>query len=155
MQTDFCRLFFTECHNRGINTCLDTSGSIWNQAADALLNVTDRVLLDIKYHTDELYRKYVGCSLDAPLRFLDELNKKGIPTTLRQVIVPTLNDCEESMRFLRELKEALSCVDSIELLPFKKICKTKYDSMGLEFPFENMESPTREVMLRLNNLIES
>ena len=155
LQADFCRTFFEACHEKGINTCLDTSGSILNEAAEKLLSVTDRVLLDIKYHTDELYKKYVGCSLAAPLRFLDELNKRNIPTTLRQVIIPTLNDCKESMRFLQELKEKNPCIDGTELLPFKKICKTKYDSMGLEFPFENMETPTREAMHQLNDFLNN
>lgn len=153
LQADFCRAFFIECKARGINTCLDTSGSVWNDAVAELLKVTDRVLLDIKYHTEELYRKHVGCSLSAPLRFLSELNERNIPTTLRQVIIPTLNDCEESMAFLRELKEKYHCVDGIELLPFRKICKTKYDSMGITFPFENMETPSHECMESLQRML--
>ena len=153
MQADFCAAFFTECHERGMNTCLDTSGSIFNESVDKLLAVTDRVLLDVKYHTDELYRKHVGCSLAAPLRFLDGLNGRGIPTTLRQVIIPTLNDNADSMAFLRSLKQSHSCIDGIELLPFKKICKTKYDSLGIEFPFECMDTPSVEVMRWLNGLL--
>ncbi len=153
LQADFAYAYFSECHGRGMNTCLDTSGSLWNEAVERLLAVTDRVLLDIKYHTDDLYRKYVGCSISAPLRFLRELNDRGIPTTLRQVIIPTLNDSEESMCFLRELKERYPCVDGIELLPFKKICKTKYDSMGMRFPFECMETPSAERMKALQNML--
>ena len=155
MQAEFAYAYFTECKTRGMNTCLDTSGSIWNSAATDLLTVTDRVLLDIKYHTDELYRKHVGCGINAPLRFLSELNARGIPTTLRQVIIPTLNDCDESMAFLRELREKHSCVDGIELLPFRKICKTKYDSMGIPFPFEDMETPDHQAMQRLNTLVNN
>ena len=153
MQAEFCRAFFEGCHKRGINTCLDTSGSIWNEAVAKLLTVTDRVLLDIKYHTEELYKKHVGCSLDAPLRFLKELNERNIPTTLRQVVIPTLNDNEESMHFLRSLRDQYTCIDKIELLPFKKICKTKYDAMGISFPFENMDTPTRESIQHLNEYL--
>ena len=153
MQAEFCRAFFEECHKKGINTCLDTSGSIWNGTVAKLLTVTDRVLLDIKYRTEDLYKKHVGCSLDAPLRFLSELNERNIPTTLRQVVIPTLNDNEESMHFLRTLRETHTCIDKIELLPFKKICKTKYDALGIPFPFENMETPTRESMQHLNEYL--
>ena len=153
LQAEFSAAFFSECQGRGMNTCLDTSGSLWNGAVEKLLTVTDRVLLDVKYHTDELYKKHVGCSISAPLRFLRELNERNIPTTLRQVIIPTLNDNAESMRFLTELREEYSCVDGIELLPFKKICKTKYDSMGMQFPFECMDTPTRESMQMLNGML--
>ena len=54
LQADFVREVFRLCHENGINTCLDTSGCIFNDGAKALLNVTDRVLLDIKCTSDEL-----------------------------------------------------------------------------------------------------
>ena len=154
MQADFCRAFFEACHERGINTCLDTSGSILNDAVKTLLSVTDRVLLDIKYPTDEQYKKYVGCGIATPLAFLDELNERGIPTTLRQVTIPTLNDTEESMAFLHNLRDTHPCVDKVELLPFKKICKTKYDNMGIKFPLENTPTPTAETMQKLNEMLK-
>ena len=49
LQPDFVRETFERCHDLGINTCMDTSGSIMNDSVKALLDVTDRVLLDIKY----------------------------------------------------------------------------------------------------------
>ncbi|MBE6633775.1 MAG: 4Fe-4S cluster-binding domain-containing protein, partial [Ruminococcaceae bacterium] len=76
----FVRDFFTRCHEKGLHTCLDTSGSLWSEEIDALLNVTDRVLLDVKYTNDTQYRQHVGCSLSPVLTFLQELNKKRIPT---------------------------------------------------------------------------
>ena len=149
MQSKFASEIFKECKNRGINTCLDTSGSILSADVLSLLDLTDCVLLDIKYNTDELYKKYVGCSIEKPLEFLKVLNQKGIPTVIRQVIIPTLNDNSESMAFLKSLKEEYPCVYKIELLPFKKICKTKYDNLGLVFPFENYETPSAELIKQL------
>ena len=153
VQAEFCFEVFSECKKRGINTCLDTSGGIWNSSAEKLLSVTDRALLDIKYHTDELYRKYVGCGIDAPLVFLKELNDRGIPVTLRQVTIPTLNDNSQSMEFLKELKHRYSCIDKIELLPFKKICQVKYDNMGIPFPFADMDTPSAETMDALRHIL--
>lgn len=153
LQASFSREIFTECKKRGINTCLDTSGSILNDEVLSLLDVTDHVLLDIKYYTDELYKKYVGCTIDKPLEFLSLLEEKKIHTVLRQVIVPTLNDNKESMQFLKRLKEQYSCVEKIELLPFKKICQTKYDNLGLEFPFNDYETPSPGLIKELEEMI--
>ena len=125
-----------------------------NDAVKTLLSVTDRVLLDIKYPTNEMYKKHVGCDISAPLAFLDELDKRGIPTTLRQVIIPSLNDNEESMAFLRSLKQSHPCIDKIELLPFKKICQMKYDSLGIKFPFENIPTPTNETIRSLSEMLK-
>ena len=154
LQAEFAESFFDECKKRGINTCLDTSGSIQNAKVDALLALTDRVLLDIKYPSDELYRTHVGCSISKPLEFLARLNEKKIPTTLRNVVIPTLNDSEEAMLFLKRLKDGHPCVDKIELLPFKKLCTVKYDALGIPFPLSNTPEPTKDIMDKLQNIIK-
>lgn len=153
LQAAFVAEFFALCREAGLNTCLDTAGSVLGGAVAQLLDVTDRVLLDIKYPTDAQYRAFVGCDIETPLAFLAMLDKKGIPTTLRQVIIPTLNDTPESMTFLNTLRGQFACVDSVELLPFRKICKTKYDSMGLDFPFEKYPTPTADRMTELNRML--
>lgn len=153
LQADFCYEVFKLCHENGINTCLDTSGSILNNQVKKLLVETDRVLLDIKYTDDALYIENVGCSLNRPLDFLEYLNERNIPTTIRQVIIPTLNDNEENIERLNGIVGKYSCIDKVELLPFKKICQTKYDSMNIEFPFAHIDTPTKETMDKLNNLL--
>ena len=155
LQAQFVREVFTLAHAEGINTCLDTSGSILTKEAREALAVTDRVLLDIKYVKDELYRAHVGCSIDAPLKFLDYLEEKGIKATVRQVTIPTLNDDAESVKALKELTRGYTCVEKIELLPFKKICKVKYDDMGIVFPFEHIPTPSIEKMRELEEIIEN
>ena len=153
MQAAFARELFQLCHENGLNTCLDTSGCVLNSDVEALLAVTDRVLLDLKYVTEEKYRAHVGCGLDAPLRFLARLCELGIPTTLRQVTIPGLNDDEESLRELIRIAEAHPCVDKLELLPFRKVCQVKYDDMKLTFPFAHVPSPDAESMAKLRALI--
>ncbi len=153
LQADFVRELFALCKQEGIHTCLDTSGSIQNDSVKELLAVTDRVLLDIKYTSDELYRRHVGCPIDKPLAFLADLNERRIPTTLRQVTIPTLNDTQENVLALRVIADAHACVDKIELLPFRKICEVKYQSMGIPFAFADIHEPSKECMERLNKLI--
>lgn len=153
LQADFARDFFALCREAGIHTCLDTSGAVMNESVLALLDVCDRVLLDVKYTTDEGYRANVGCPFAPVLDFLDLLDKKSIPTTLRSVIIPHLNDTEAHIRALRALRDAHACVDGVELLPFRKLCQTKYDAMGIDFPLAATPEPTREQMRALEVLL--
>ncbi len=155
LQSDFSYEVFNLCHREGINTCLDTSGSILNDDVKQLLTVTDRVLLDIKYTNNEQYKKYVGCQLQKPLEFLSLLNAQKIPTTIRQVTIPTLTDDEENVKKIKQLADAHKCVDKIELLPFRKICQTKYDNMKLKFAFEHLPEPTTRQIQKLNALINA
>ena len=154
LQPEFSREFFSEAKRLGMNTCLDTSGSILTSAALSVLDVTDRVLLDIKYPTDELYKKHVGCSINEPLAFLEELEKRGIATTLRNVVIPTLTDNEQTALFIKRLKDEHSCVDSVELLPFRKICTVKYEKLGIPFAFEHLPEPDAKTVKWLNEIIE-
>lgn len=153
MQADFVRELFELCHKEGIGTCLDTSGSIMNNSVKALISETDLVLLDIKYTEPELYEKYVGCNMKKVTDFLSYLNEKNIPTVLRQVIIPTLNDNEENILRLKTIAEEKLCVQKIELLPFRKICQVKYDKMNLEFPFGHISEPKKETMEKLKSLL--
>ena len=150
---DFVRRVFELCHQERINTCLDTSGSVMNESVKSLLKETDLVLLDIKYTDNELYKKHVGCEMEKVLDFLSYLNKEKIPTVLRQVIIPTLNDNEENVLKLKAIAEKHICVIKTELLPFRKICQVKYDKMGIEFPFGNLPEPKKEIMEKLQALL--
>lgn len=155
MQAAFAKELFALCKAEGIHTCLDTSGCLWNEDVEELLTVTDLVLLDIKYTNDQDYKRYAGCSMEQPLHFLSELNKRGIPTTLRQVIIPPLNDGKENILRLKEIGKEHPCVNKIELLPFRKICESKYENMGIPFPFAKYDSPAKEKMSALQALLDA
>ncbi len=144
---------FSLCKKAGINTCIDTSGAVLNSDVEKLLSVTDRVLLDIKYTNDAAYRENVGCSLSEVMEFLKLLNELKIPTTLRQVIIPTLNDSEENIKALKVINDGYNCIDSVELLPFRKLCETKYSALSIPFPLEDVPEPTREQMQKLNSYL--
>ena len=153
LQSEFVREVFTLCKENGINTCLDTSGSIINPSIKNMLDVTDRVLLDVKYTDNALYLENAGCSLNSVLQFLTLLEEKQIPTTLRQVIIPTINDTDENILSLKSIADSYKCVDSVELLPFRKICQVKYDTLKIKFPFGSIDEPTKEKMEHLKSLL--
>ena len=143
LQAAFVRELFTLCKKEGLHTALDTSGCIWNKEVEKLLEVTDLVLLDHKMPDEERYRAHIGCGISAPEHFLDELNARKIPTWIRRVIVTGVNDSAEDNRALFALKNTHPCVKKIELLPFHKLCYTKYEQMGIPFPFGDKPATTK------------
>ena len=153
LQAEFVTELFKLCRKNNIHTVLDTSGSLWNEEIERLLDYTDMVLLDIKMTTDELYKKHIGCGLSAPLRFLDELDKRNIKTIIRHVVVGGLNDTESSIKKLKELVQNKNCIVKTELLPFRKICSEKYKEMGIPFPFENFNEPNDEKIKFLSEVL--
>ncbi len=155
LQAEFACKVFSLCKENGIHTCLDTSGCILNDAVRALLAQTDLVLLDIKYTDPALYKKHVGCEMQSVLDFLAYLASHNIPTWLRQVIIPSVNDSEENILRLKELAARHPNVQKIELLPFRKICASKYQEMQIKFPFGEIPEADKTLMEKLNHILRS
>ena len=146
MQPEFIKELFTLCKTDGITTAIDTSGCVLNDKIKEVLNLTDTVLLDYKYVTDELYKTKVGTEKSKVDEFLSYLNSRNIDTWLRQVIIKDLNNNENSVKVLKELKQKYPCIKKTELLPFKKICIEKYEKLGIPFPLaETPETSKKEI----------
>ena len=142
VQADFVRELFLLCQGAGIHTALDTSGCLWNEKIEALLDVTKLCLLDYKMCDGEKYEHYTKCKKESVDRFLDELQSKKIDTWLRQVIVRGINDDPSEVEKLYGVAAAHSCVKKVELLKFRKLCAPKYENLGIEFPFGHIAETT-------------
>ena len=154
LQAEFFTSLFSLCKSNGITTCLDTSGCLLNHSVDALLAVTDTVLLDVKLSSEAEYLNSICMPRQGAIRFLDRLRERNVPTVLRRVIVGSFNDKPEDVSDLQELKKAYPNVYKIELLPFRKLCVPKYEAAGIPFPFMDKAEPSAETMEKLNKIIK-
>ena len=152
MQSDFVTELFYECHKRGINTALDTSGCIYNESVERLLELSDLVILDYKYTNSCDYEEYVGMKKGNVDLFLEKLEQMRKNVWIRQVIIPSLNDNEESVSKLFDLEKKYSCIQKTELLPFRKLCLEKYSAQGLEFKLKDVCEASRELVEKLELL---
>ena len=138
MQADFVAELFIRCKAEGINCALDTSGCMYDDSVERLIDLCDIVLLDYKYTNASDYEKRCGCSIESVDFFLEKLSQKKKRVWIRQVMIPTLNDNESSLSRLYELGEKYPCIEKFELLPFRKLCAEKYKEMGIEFPLADI-----------------
>lgn len=153
-QTEFLIELFKELKRHEIHTAIDTSGCILNENVKKLLEYTDMVLLDFKYTNADDYLKYTGMEMSKAeefLAYLQEINKR---TWLRYVVIPNLNDSKEGVAKLYDLKAKYSCVEKVELLPFRKLCLEKYDELGLDFPLKNTPEAKQTYINELYNEFE-
>ena len=153
MQPEFIKELFTLCKTDGITTAIDTSGCILNDKIKEVLNLTDTVLLDYKYVTDELYKTKVGTEKSKVDEFLSYLNSQNIDTWLRQVIIKDLNNNENSVKVLKELKQKYPCIKKTELLPFKKLCIEKYEKLNIPFPLAETPETSKAEIEELEKLL--
>ena len=154
VQAEFFARLAEILKQRGLHIALDTSGAILNSSVMELLRLCDLVLLDIKAVTEEGYRELTGGSLADTLRFLDTLEDMGKAVWIRNVVVPGINDSEEDALALKALLAKYSCIEKIELLPFRKLCLEKYRSLDIPFPLESTPEMNAKDIIRLEALLK-
>lgn len=149
MQADFLAGLFKKLKTYCIHTALDTSGCVLDESVKELLGYTDLVLLDFKYTNEHDYLVNTKMELKRVQQFLEYLEEIKKPTWIRYVVIPGLNDSDESVSKVFDLKKQYSCVQKIELLPFRKLCLEKYDEMGIEFPLRNTPEAKHDLISEL------
>lgn len=162
MQPDFLLELFTACKKQGIHTCLDTSGICFdpdNPALlpkyDALMEVTDLVLLDIKHIDPAEHFALTGQSNRNPLAFLDYLEEKGKDTWIRHVVVPGLTLKEDFLRELGRYLGPFHCVKALDVLPYHTAGIVKYEKLGKPYALSGVPAATKEEALWARNIILS
>ncbi|HML36594.1 MAG TPA: pyruvate formate-lyase-activating protein [Bacillota bacterium] len=155
MQWEFVLELFRRLKEEGIHTALDTSGIGGNfRGVRELLKYTDLVLCDLKFSSEEDYRRYSGGSLEEVLSFLKLTEEQKVPLWIRHVVVPGLTDGKESLSRIARLAGQFSNLEKIELLPFRKFCSAKYDAMNIPFPLANSPECTSGMIERLYREVE-
>ena len=160
MQIDFLIELFEKAHQRGINTCLDTSAQPFRKEGaffekfERLMAVTDTVLLDIKHINDEEHRKLTLHSnkniLDCA-RYLSEIHK---PVWIRHVLIPGITDKDEYLEELRDFLSTLSNIERIDVLPYHTMGIYKYEKLGISYPLSGIEPPTSDRVAHANDILQ-
>ncbi|HID06022.1 MAG TPA: glycyl-radical enzyme activating protein [Armatimonadetes bacterium] len=146
MQLKFTEALLRVAKQRGLHTCLDTSGyADWN-AFERILPLVDLFLYDIKFINDDQHRKWTGVSNARILQNLRQLVNAGANVTLRCPIIPTINDSNEHFRDLAELINELNAPLKCELLPYHRMAVPKYKRLGREYPLADIEIPSNEIV---------
>lgn len=153
MQAEFVAELFEELHKNGITTAVDTAGVRVTDAVRRVLKSTDTVLCDIKFPSDELYRKHIGTGIDTVLDFIEECNKTDADVVIRHVVVPGMTDSEDSIKQIASLAKNAKNLSKTELLPFRKLCEQKYKELGLEFPLADTPECDADTIKKLYGLI--
>ncbi len=151
MQGGFTLELLKEAKKAGLNTALDTAASVGQPYWEQILAYTDTALVDLKFCTEEQYKTYTGGSLKTVLDFLEATRKAGVSVWIRHVVVPGLTD--KDLTKLLDLVAPFPNIERIELLPFRTLCKGKYQQLGISFPLDGTPDCTKETLEHLQQQI--
>jgi pyruvate formate lyase activating enzyme len=155
LQADFILEVSKMCKSKGISVAIDTSGFIFNDRVEELMDYTDLVLLDIKNYDPIVYKAVTGVPLSPTLKFLEYLRDENKATWVRYVVVPQLTDNLDGIRRLSEHLDAYPNVGRIELLAFHKMGEYKWEELGLEYQLADTKEPSKELMEQVKELLST
>ena len=150
---------FHKAKDLGINTCLDTSAQPFSRkdgrfsAFEALMKYTDLVLLDIKHIDNDAHKQLTGWENENILdcaRYLSDIHK---PVWIRHVLVPGINDDDESLHRLRSFIDTLSNVERVEVLPYHDLGVYKWEQLGIPYKLTDVKPPTEESVLHARKML--
>ena len=151
LQIDFLLELFGLAKEKGIHTCLDTSGvtyqpgkSAYSDKLDRLMALTDLVMLDIKHIDPEAHKALTGHDNSRILAFARYLAQKNVPVWIRHVVVPGITDDPGALSRLGSFIGTLPNVKALDVLPYHVLGVSKYKDLGIPYPLEGVEPATQD-----------
>lgn len=147
LQMEFLTELFALAKAQGIHTCLDTSGIMYDKVRqdeiEALMRVTDLVMLDIKHIENEAHKKLTGHGNGNILEFAKYLDAIEKPVWIRHVVVPGITFEREELTGFGQFLKTLSNVEKLEVLPYHAMGKVKYDNLGIDYALKDTPQLTK------------
>jgi len=159
-QLDFLLELFTKAKERGINTCIDTSGAPftmegdWFRKFEKLMEVTDILLMDIKHIDEKEHIELTGKSGKNIRQMFEYLDKIHKPIWIRHVLVPGITDNDNYLIQTRDFIRTLSNVKRVEVLPYHGLGAMKYKDLGIDYVLKDVESPSEERVKNARAILE-
>ncbi|WP_276890955.1 pyruvate formate-lyase-activating protein [Dubosiella newyorkensis] len=161
LQIDFLIELFTLAKESGIHTTLDTSGQPFTydepyfSKIEALMKVTDLVLLDIKSIDSRAHQDLTGHGNENILSFAWYLDSIHKPVWIRHVLVPGYSEVEGRLVRLADFVDSLANVERVEVLPYHTLGVYKWKELGMPYPFEGVKEPSQEMIEEANQILRT
>ncbi|MCD7891903.1 MAG: pyruvate formate lyase-activating protein [Ruminococcus sp.] len=156
-QPEFLAEFFAKAKAKGIHTCLDTSGAVFNpkshEKIDKIIDNTDLVMLDIKHIDSEEHKKLTGMGNEHILAFAEYLRDRNVDLWVRHVVVPGITYNEEYLFRLGEYLSTLKNLKALDVLPYHDMGKVKYENLGIDYVLKDIEPLPKEEAIKARDII--
>lgn len=140
----------------GIHICLDTTGFAATKLFEEIMPYIDLYLYDIKHMDTAMHKKLTGVGNELILSNARFLAEHGGALQIRVPVIPKLTDKETNLRQTAEFCVSLGeAVKLVQLLPYHKAGRMKYDRLGWRYKLTNVEPPEEAFMQNALELFQS
>lgn len=149
VQADFVAELLAAARERGINTCLETSGYGDEGAFRTLISLADQVMYGLKGFSSKVYRKLTVHDNRVVLRNLSILGHEKQTARLRYLVIPGVTDVQDELQQLVHFLRDLPCRFVFEPIAYHTLGVPKWEALGWDYALGDLRSPTDEEMARV------
>jgi pyruvate formate lyase activating enzyme len=149
MQHDFLNGLLEACRKLRIATALETCGYAPWEVISKVKDKIDLFLYDVKIIDDREHRKFTGVSNALILSNLKKLDREKKNIIIRFPVIPGITETEENILQVAKFVRGLEAVREIDLLPYNKLGKGKYDKLNRLNRLVDAEPPSTERLSQL------
>ena len=158
VRPEFAYALLRTLTERWIDTAIETCGYAKTEDYEQIVPYLNTIFMDLKHMNSEKHKQWTGHGNELILMNIKRVNDMipvyGNRMFIRIPIIPGFNDkpeeVEETAAFV-----AKNCtnITGMELLPYHKLGRGKYYSLGREYEMESTVPPTTEKMNELNEIL--
>jgi len=130
-QADFALALLKAAKEKGLSTCIETSGAVSAAALRSCIPYTDVFYYDYKATGAEMHRHLCGTDGKLILDNLSVLDEANAVVTLRCPIVPGANDSPEHIEGIARIAGSHPSVKEVHLEPYHELGISKSERLGV------------------------
>ena len=157
-QPEFLDYVSRELYDSGISTDIESCGFFDFDSVRPALERMDLIFMDLKHMDPDVHKKYTGVSNERILENIARLGTLGRPEgetgegpqiVIRIPVIGGVNNSEENIAASAAYVHEVLPSARMELLPYHKLGRIKYEAAGIPFTQDEFYTPDKEEMKRL------
>ncbi len=136
LQPSFAEALLRLAKAERLDTAIETTGNAPWGSIEKIYAYVGLWLFDLKHMESQAHRKWTGIGNELILSNIRKLAALGAPLCVRVPLIPEVNSSEDNLRRTGEFVAQLgSSVRSLDLLPFHKLARAKYEALDRQDKF--------------------
>lgn len=154
-QPEFTYQLLKSCKERALSTALDTCGYAPWEHLERVLQFTDLILFDLKHLDPEIHLEGTGVRNELIRDNLERIVRAG--RSRIWIRIPVITGYNDSEPYVKDLALAMRDmpVEKISLLGYHEWGRSKYTSLGREYPLDGTAALDEERLNSLRGIMES
>ena len=142
-----------ELYDMGYSLDIETCGYFDFDRVRPALERMDLIFMDLKHMDPEVHRNYTGVSNEKILENMANLRALQADIVIRIPVIGGVNNSDENITASAAYVHDVLPQARMELLPYHRLGKIKYDALGMEFCQDDFYTPDKTEMERLREIV--